>query len=212
MRMVVRGSVGVGVRLDHGVGRHQHDAAVADAALGDHVLGEMLHLRRSCRAGSSPPCSCRGRDGRAWRRATIRGGRGRCRRAAWRAAGHCGRRRRPGLRRNRPCLSSVSRRLPDAGASEVADRLRAVLVAAGLDDAVELGHQFVVNGDGHALHGNRIRAPVFGSGVVLVVNRSSRPMAGSAKKQTRPDGKSGRAALTDAGVDGGARADRNQQS
>ena len=44
-------------------------------------------------------------------------------------------------------------RLPDAGARQVADRLRAVLVAAGRDDAVELGHELVVDGDGHALHG-----------------------------------------------------------
>ena len=40
----MRGAVAVGVRLDQDVGRHQHDAAVAHAALGDHVLGEMLHL------------------------------------------------------------------------------------------------------------------------------------------------------------------------
>src|SRR4051812_50197233 len=42
--------------------------------------------------------------------------------------------------------------LADAGAGEVADRLGAVLVAAGGDDAVELGHQLVIDGDGHALH------------------------------------------------------------
>ena len=45
------------------------------------------------------------------------------------------------------------RRLPDAGAGQVADRLRAVLVTAGRDDAVELQHELVVNGDSHALHG-----------------------------------------------------------
>src|SRR5882672_1502944 len=33
-----------------------------------------------------------------------------------------------------------------------------------------------------------------------------------APKRTRPDTRSGRAALTDAGVDGGARADRNYQA
>src|SRR4051795_2892040 len=42
--------------------------------------------------------------------------------------------------------------LADAGAGEVADRLGAVLVAAGGDDAIELGHQLVIDGDGHALH------------------------------------------------------------
>ena len=35
---------------------------------------------------------------------------------------------------------------------------------------------------------------------------------GVATRQTRPDTRSGRAALTDAGVDGGARADRNHQA
>jgi hypothetical protein len=34
-------------------------------------------------------------------------------------------------------------------------------------------------------------------------------VAGDKKEQARPDGISGRAALTDAGVDGGARADHN---
>ena len=35
---------------------------------------------------------------------------------------------------------------------------------------------------------------------------------GMAIKRARPDTRSGRAALTDAGVDGGARADRNNQA
>src|SRR5882724_4595825 len=52
------------------------------------------------------------------------------------------------------------RRLSDAGAGEVSDRLRAVLVAAGRDDAVELQHELVVDSDGHALHGGPSRYPV----------------------------------------------------
>ncbi len=120
--MAVGGPVRMGVRLDHDVGRHQHDAAVAHAALGDHVLGEMLHLVRSCRAGSSPPCSCHGRDARASRRATIRGGRGRCRPAAWRAAAHCGRRHRPAPPRSRDACRCVSAacRMPARARSRIA--------------------------------------------------------------------------------------------
>src|SRR6266705_4520302 len=49
------------------------------------------------------------------------------------------------------------RRLADAGAGEVSDRFRAVLVAAGRDDAVELQHELVVDSDGHALHGGPSR-------------------------------------------------------
>jgi hydroxyethylthiazole kinase-like sugar kinase family protein len=53
---------------------------------------------------------------------------------------------------------------------EVADRLRAVLVAAGGDDAIELGHQLVIDGDGHALHGTA--ADPCGSAAVLVRYRA----------------------------------------
>src|SRR6266581_106130 len=49
------------------------------------------------------------------------------------------------------------RRLADAGAGEVSDCFRAVLVAAGRDDAVELQHELVVDSDGHALHGDSSR-------------------------------------------------------
>src|SRR5262245_34911960 len=44
------------------------------------------------------------------------------------------------------------RRLANAGAGEVSDRLGTVLVAAGRDDAVELQHARVVDSNGHALH------------------------------------------------------------
>ena len=47
---------------------------------------------------------------------------------------------------------AVFRRLAHAGAREIADRFRAVLVAAFGDHAVELGHEFVVESDGYALH------------------------------------------------------------
>jgi hypothetical protein len=43
-------------------------------------------------------------------------------------------------------------RLSDAGAGEIADRFRSVLVAADGDHAVELSHKLVVEGDGYALH------------------------------------------------------------
>src|SRR5215470_1280947 len=49
------------------------------------------------------------------------------------------------------------RRLADASAGKVPDRLRAVLIAAGRDDAVELQHELVVDSDGHALHGDSSR-------------------------------------------------------
>ncbi len=41
----------------------------------------------------------------------------------------------------------------NAGAGEVADRLGPVLVAARGNDGVELGHERVVEGDGHSVHG-----------------------------------------------------------
>ena len=51
----------------------------------------------------------------------------------------------------------VLRGLPDAGAGEIADRLRSVLVAARGDDGVELGHQLIVEGDRHSLHRENLR-------------------------------------------------------
>src|SRR5258708_35980002 len=44
MGVVVRGPVGMGMRLDQHIGRHQYDPAMPHAALGNHVLAEMLHL------------------------------------------------------------------------------------------------------------------------------------------------------------------------
>ena len=176
------------------------------------------------------------------------------------------------------------RRLADAGASEVSDRFRAVLVAAGRDDAVELQHELVVDGDGHALHGGPSRSGMSGitcskflplahlqlssplvtgefcgasplgdrrrkescghrqhhcgPRVTAAIDRRNLAEIGRKHAQTaydiamheticmtdghmhdrwcikraRPDTRSGRAALTDAGVDGGARADRNYQT
>src|SRR6185295_7606359 len=57
-----------------------------------------------------------------------------------------------------PFLVKRFRRLADASASEVSDRFRAVLVAAGGDDAVKLQHELVVDGNGHALHGGPSRS------------------------------------------------------
>src|SRR5262249_42309700 len=102
-------------------------------------------------------------------------------------------------------------RLPDAGAGEVADRLRAVLITAGRDDAIELDHKLVVEGDGHALHGDRPRTG-HRPGAVLAQFAGNRNRGGCLKKATRPDGEIRAGRLTDAGVDGGARADRNYQA
>src|SRR5262249_24366650 len=48
--------------------------------------------------------------------------------------------------------------LSNAGAREIANCFRAVLVAAGLNDAGELGHELVVDGNRHALHGRAERS------------------------------------------------------
>ena len=81
--------------------------------------------------------------------------------------------------------------LADAGARQVADRLGAVLVAAGGDDAVELGHQLVIDGDGHALHASlaiqvslrAARGPALRLSSVLV---RSRPLANVPSVPARP--------------------------
>ena len=122
VRMLVRGAVGVGVRLDQ-----RRRSAPARCGRGGRRARRSRARRnaapgRPCRAGSSPPCSSRGRDARASRRATIRDGRGRCRRAAWKAAARCGRRRRPRAATQSRCLSMVSAawRMPARARSRIA--------------------------------------------------------------------------------------------
>src|SRR5262245_28150647 len=140
------GSAGEGLR------RHHDNAAVAHAALGDHVLGEVLHraglalehghlhaavvVEVDVERGQRQLVVVVERLGQAF--GQLAGGvivdvdHGRHAVAL-------------GVER--------FRRLADAGAGEVADGLGAILVAPGRDDAIELGHELVVDGDGHALHG-----------------------------------------------------------
>jgi hypothetical protein len=49
--------------------------------------------------------------------------------------------------------AAFRRRLAQPRSRQVADRFRAILVAAQRDQPVELDHEVVVEGDGHALHG-----------------------------------------------------------
>jgi hypothetical protein len=96
--------------------------------------------------------------------------------------------------------------LSDAGPGKVADGLRPVLIAPGRDDAVEFSHELVVDGDGHALHGAASRQV---RPACCMHNRRSGQWPAQISMPARTLS-SGRAALTDAGVDGGARADRNR--
>ena len=59
------------------VGRHMHELAVQDATLGDDMLAEMLHRRRSCPSAPSLRDRCRDRDEHVARQATARDGRDR---------------------------------------------------------------------------------------------------------------------------------------
>src|SRR5262245_5495497 len=135
-----------------GLRRHQHDAAVAHAALGDHVLGEVLH-----RAGLALE------HGHLHAAVVVEVDVERGQRQLVVIVERLGQ---PFGQLAGGVIVDVDdgghavalgveglRRLADAGAGEVADGLGAVLVAAGRDDAIELGHELVVDGDGHALHG-----------------------------------------------------------
>ena len=126
---------------------------MAHAALGDHVLGEMLHL-----------VGLAAQDGHLHAAVMVEMGVHRGERQLVMVVEGVGQ---PLGELPRVVVVDIDQRghaiallverlgrLPDAGAGEVADRLRAVLIAAGLDDAIELGHELVVDGDGHALHGN----------------------------------------------------------
>ena len=134
------------------LGRHQHDAAVAHAALGDHVLGEVLHgAGLALEHGHLHAAVMVEVDMQRRQRQLVVIVEGLGQPLGQFARGvivdvdHGGDAVALGVERFGG--------LADAGAGEVADRLRAVLVAAGGDDAIELGHQLVVDGDGHALHG-----------------------------------------------------------
>ena len=52
----------------------------------------------------------------------------------------------------RPGPADFDRSLLQAGAGKVADRLGAVGIAARLHEAVELGVELIIDGDGHTLH------------------------------------------------------------
>src|SRR5262245_4350917 len=140
------GSAGEGLR------RHHDDAAVAHTALGDHVLGEVLD-----RAGLALE------HGHLHAAVVVEVDVERGQRQLVVVVERLGQ---PLGQLAGGVIVDVDhgrhavalgverfRRLADAGAGEVADGLGAILVAAGRDDAIELGHELVVDGDGHALHG-----------------------------------------------------------
>ena len=133
--MSVRRPVGVGMGLDQDIGRHQDDAAMADAALGDHVLGEVLHL-----------VGLAAQDGHLHAAVVVEVGVHRGERQLVVVMESVGE---PLGELPRVVVVDVDQGgdavallvdglggLPDAGAGEVADRLGAVLVTAGEDDAV----------------------------------------------------------------------------
>ena len=131
--------------------RHHHHAAVAHAALGDHVLGEVLHgaglALEHCDLHATVMVEM-DMQRRQRQFVMIVEGLGQ-------ALGQLARGVVVDVDQGGDAVALGVQGfagLADAGAGEVADRLGAVLVAAGGDDAVELGHQLVIDGDGHALH------------------------------------------------------------
>ena len=131
--------------------RHHHHAAVAHAALGDDVLGEVLHgaglALEHCHFHAAVMVEVN-MERRQRQFVMIVEGLGQ-------PLGQFARGMVVDVDQGGDAVALGVQgfaRFADAGAGEVADRLGAVLVAAGGDDAVELGHQLVIDGDGHALH------------------------------------------------------------
>ena len=142
--------------------RHHHHAAVAHAALGDHVLGEVLHgaglALEHCHFHATVMVEV-DMQRRQRQFVMIVEGLGQ-------PLGQFARGMVVDVDQGGDAVALGVQRLAslaDAGAGEVADRLGAVLVAAGGDDAVELGHQLVIDGDGHALHASLANSGSAGS-------------------------------------------------
>src|SRR5450755_808654 len=113
-------------------------------------------------------------------------------------------------------LVEASGSLPDAGSRQVADRLGTVLVAAGRDDPIKLGHQLVVDRDGHALHGACILgegASRKACGACSLFSAAGQSCGCRLCEKSKPARtETVRAGRVDRrGVDGGARADRKPQ-
>src|SRR6516164_2056806 len=140
------------------LGRHHHDPSVANAALGDHMLGEFSHL-----------AALAAQDGDLHAAVVVEVGMHRGERQFMMVMERIGQpfgelARRMVVDIDQRCHAvalpvEALGRLPNARPREIADRLRAVLVALNRDDSIELAHQLVVDGDGHALHGD---APLAG--------------------------------------------------
>ena len=130
--------------------RDHHDAAIAHAALGDDVVGEMPDFpalaleRRYLHAGVASRWTCRVASDRSWwpwkfctSRSTDR---------AQRDRKHIPRLRRTGLTRLCPRRPAAARR------GRIANHLGSVLITAGFRRGIDLREQFVFNGDGDPLH------------------------------------------------------------
>jgi hypothetical protein len=139
-------SIGAGGYFD----RHDHKPSVTDAAFGHDMIGEMPDLgfcaaqHSHFKAGIVIEMNMQGRDGEIV--AMVLGAR--------QSFGERARFMVENIdeRGDTGAFATLAARLLQAGAGQVAQSFRPVLIAARLLELVDFGDQVVVEGDGHALH------------------------------------------------------------